>query len=283
MSNDIVLLELFSGIGGFSLGLQQSGFKFKKHYFSEINKHSIANYKYNFKNAEHIGSVTNVQQWGIERPNIITFGSPCQDFSLAGNGKGLGGTKSSLIQYSIEAIQRFRPDVFIWENVKGAYSTNDSADYWAIIQAFANLDGYRHEQQLLNTTWVLPQNRERIYHIGYLPERCEGGILPIGNRFTRDIQTVKNKEKGIANTLSTQTPGKKRCADGTVIGDEKGIRDFTEIESERLQGFPDNWTKLGDYNGILKEIPKSARYFMCGNAVTALLVKEIGDKIKLKY
>ena len=193
--NEINILELFSGIGGFSLGLQQAGFKFKNHYFSEINKHSIANYKYNFKNAQYLGSVTNVHEWRIERPNILTFGSPCQDFSMAGGRKGLDGAKSSLIQYSIEAIERFRPDVFIWENVKGVYSTNDGADYWAVIQAFANINGYRHEQQLLNTTWVLPQNRERIYHIGYLPEKCEGGVLPIGNRFTKNIQASKNKEK----------------------------------------------------------------------------------------
>ena len=97
----------------------------------------------------------------------------------------------------------------------------------------------------------------------------------------RIYKRAKIRKKGIANTLSTQTPGKKRCADGTVIEDQNGIRDLTEIESERLQGFPDNWTKYGDYNGIIKEVPKSARYFMCGNAVTSLLVKEIGLKIKL--
>ena len=113
-------MELFSGIGGFSKGIEQSGFTIKKHYFSEIDKHAIANYKYNFKNAEYIGSVNDVRSGNIERPNIITFGSPCQDFSLAGKQLGLNGERSVLILEAIRIIREFRPNVFIWENVKGA-------------------------------------------------------------------------------------------------------------------------------------------------------------------
>ena len=96
----MVLLELFSGIGGFSLGLEKAGFHFDKLYFSEIDRHAIANFKYNYPYAEYIGKVETVIETGIERPNIITFGSPCQDFSVAGIGKGLGGDRSSLIMQS---------------------------------------------------------------------------------------------------------------------------------------------------------------------------------------
>ncbi len=56
----MVLLELFSGIGGFSKGLETAGYTFDKVYFSEIDKHAIANFKYNFPYAEHIGTVTNI-------------------------------------------------------------------------------------------------------------------------------------------------------------------------------------------------------------------------------
>ena len=72
----MVLLELFSGIGGFSKGLEAAGYTFDKVYFSEIDKHAIANFKYNFPYAEHIGTVTNIGEVGIERPHIVTFGSP---------------------------------------------------------------------------------------------------------------------------------------------------------------------------------------------------------------
>ena len=117
----MVLLELFSGIGGFSKGLQAAGYSFEKVYFSEIEKNAIANFKYNFPYAEHIGSVTEIGTARIEHPDIITFGSPCQNFSSVGDGSGLRGGASSLVWYAVEAVRRFRPDVFIWENVKGVF------------------------------------------------------------------------------------------------------------------------------------------------------------------
>jgi DNA (cytosine-5)-methyltransferase 1 len=77
----MIMLDLFSGIGGFAKAIENCGIEITKHYFSEIDKHAIACYKHNFKNAEYVGSVTNVRGSDLKRPNIITFGSPCQDFS----------------------------------------------------------------------------------------------------------------------------------------------------------------------------------------------------------
>ena len=68
---------------------------------------------------------------------------------------------------AIRLINECRPSVFIWENVKGTFSSNAGADFWAIIQAFTNIGGYRQEWQLCNTSWILPQNRERVYLVGY--------------------------------------------------------------------------------------------------------------------
>src|SRR5690606_30237072 len=176
------------------------GFKIKKHFFSEIDKHAIACYKYNFKNAEYVGSVTDVQGRELERPNIITFGSPCQDFSLAGKRKGMEGERSSLITEAIRLIDECRPDVFIWENVKGTFSSNDGADFWGIIQAFANIGGYRLEWQLLNTSWFLPQNRERIYLIGHLDGRSRPKVFPFRED---DFRTTERLSKTpIVRTLS---------------------------------------------------------------------------------
>ena len=126
------IIDLFSGIGGFSLGFQRAGYQFTEHYFSEIDKSAIANYKYNFPNAKYIGDITTIQPADIAGADIITFGSPCQDFSLAGKRTGLKGNKSSLIQHAIALITHVRPSIFIWENVKGAYSSNAGADFCAI-------------------------------------------------------------------------------------------------------------------------------------------------------
>lgn len=193
------IIDLFSGIGGFSLGFKRAGYHFTEHYFSEIDKHAIANYKYNFPNAKYIGDITSIHRRDFADIDIITFGSPCQDFSLAGKRKGLKGGKSSLIEYAITLVARLRPSVFIWENVKGAFSSNSGADFWAIIQAFANIGDYRLEWQLLNTSWVLPQNRERIYLIGHLAGRSEPGIFPIEEN---DFSFTKKKKYQFRPELS---------------------------------------------------------------------------------
>lgn len=173
------LLELFSGIGGFSLGLRQAGFTFDKVYFSEIDRHAVANFKHNFPHAQHVGSVCDITGTSIERPYIITFGSPCQNFSAAGNGLGLQGAESSLIRYAIKAIDYFRPDIFIWENVKGVLFERHCRDFWAIVKALADIGVYQIEWQLLNTAWILPQNRERIYLVGRLAEKCRDKVFPV--------------------------------------------------------------------------------------------------------
>jgi DNA (cytosine-5)-methyltransferase 1 len=351
MTKDIVLLDLFSGIGGFNIGLRQAGFNIVKDYYSEIDKHAIAIYKQQFKDSEYVGSVTSLDGRSITRPNIITFGSPCQDFSLAGKRSGLGGERSSLVGEAIRLIAECRPDVFVWENVKGVFSSNHRRDFWAVIQAFTNIGGYRLEWQLLNTKWLLPQNRERVYLVGHLAEdgRDWRGVFPFRED---DFGVNERPTKTTINTISggghsggmhsgmTLTPAlhsltsrmnvligdtktarvmsscvktedeispaitASNCsknannqpwivASPTLHGFEHGtngqfdkqlvaggmIRRLTEIECERLQGYPDNFTKYGNYDGLIKQVSKTQRYKALGNAVTVAVVKEIGKRL----
>jgi DNA (cytosine-5)-methyltransferase 1 len=135
--------------------------------------------------------LSDVRGADLKRIDAITFGSPCQDFSLAGKRKGLGGDRSSLIGEAIRLISECRPRFFIWENVKGTFSSNDGADFWAIIQAFANIGDYRLEWQLLNTKWFLPQNRERIYLVGYIGDGSKGQVFPIGESVGENDDKIK--------------------------------------------------------------------------------------------
>ena len=360
------LIDLFSGIGGFALGFQRAGYEFTEHYFSEIDKSAIANYKNNFPNAKYIGDITSVHGGDFTDIDIITFGSPCQDFSLAGKRAGLKGNKSSLIEYAIALITEIRPSVFVWENVKGAFSSNARADFWAILKAFANIGGYRIEWQLLNTSWVLPQNRERIYLIGYLGGRSIPRVFPIGeNDFVPTTKSKIQSQTQISGTIkangnmnqddtyiipkkagtltgggksgglhsdmtiiqinpSTESNGRQPYQQNRVYdeigispaltrnnnnfiikqrsrGKNKGadlkvcptissnafqennllggVRRLTEIECERLQGFPDDWTQYGNYNGRIRRISKTKRYKLIGNAVTVDIVELIAKRL----
>ena len=418
-------LDLFSGIGGFHLGFEKAGYKVTS-YFSEIDKHAVAVYKNKFKNSNYVGSVTDVRGAELPKIDIITFGSPCQDFSLAGKRKGMEGDRSSLILEAIRLIGECRPRVFIWENVKGTFSSNSGEDFSAIIQAFANIGGYRLEWQLLNTSWFLPQNRERIYLVGYStePKRDWRGVFPIGSKSESDYQL--SRQQANTNTIlqrygndaqgsyiierefnaqvkqvgtrldsnnGTQPYQQDRVydADGIVpalnkgksdlilrvksatnsgyeeatsgdsinfsqpnsetrrgrVGKQKAqtletscnqavvqpnygskslnetieqntltegepkaldlynrqardesptltephhnslrlfdgyrIRRLTPIECERLQGFPDNHTAYGNYDGEVKLMANNQRYKQCGNAVTVDVVEAIANKIK---
>jgi DNA (cytosine-5)-methyltransferase 1 len=200
----ITLLDLFSGIGGFHLGLEKAGFEVES-YFSEIDKYAIDVYSNNFKNSTYVGSVTTINSEQLPRIDAITFGSPCQDFSLAGKRKGMGGERSSLITEAIRLIEECRPRFFIWENVKGTFSSNNRQDFAAILQAFANIGGYRLEWQLLNTKWFLPQNRERIYLVGYIGDGSRGQVFPIGgNKWRRERMSYRDIDRANTCTLTTR-------------------------------------------------------------------------------
>jgi DNA (cytosine-5)-methyltransferase 1 len=380
MKKKINHLDLFSGIGGFHLGFERAGYKVTS-FFSEIDKHAIAVYKHQFKNSTYVGSVTDLRGSDLPTIDLLTFGSPCQDFSLAGKRKGMEGERSSLILEAIRLIKECRPRVFIWENVKGTFSSNAGEDFAAILQEFAHIGGYRLEWQLLNTSWFLPQNRERIYLVGYSaePRRDWRGVFPIAGpdqenngtpaqqhnatisptictnywRFANDTPVLKVKSatsdgyeqaeigdsinlsnpnsetrrgrvgKGKAQTLETSCnqavvqpnysskslnetiernmlqSGEPKALDlynrqakdesptltephhnSLRLFDGYRIRRLTPIECERLQGFPDNHTAFGIYDGEVKPMSKTHRYKQCGNAVTVDVVQAVAERLK---
>lgn len=205
-NTNIVYLDLFSGTGGFAKGLKDAGFTFKQHYYSEVDKYSVANYQYNFRHAKNLGDIKKVKASQIERPHIITFGSPCQDISIAGKFKGLKGERSRLFFEAVRLIRECRPDVFIFENVKGLFSSNKGKDFEIVLQTFADLGIYECQWQLLNTCWFLPQNRERIYLVGHLRGQTRPQIFPIGEVHKRNHEIHQKGVKGetLSPTIDTK-------------------------------------------------------------------------------
>ena len=314
------LLDLFSGIGGFHLGLERVGYKVNS-YFSEVDKYAIDIYKNNFKNSTYVGSVTDVRGTELPRIDAITFGSPCQDFSLAGKRKGMEGERSSLILEAIRLIKECRPRFFIWENVKGTFSSNSGEDFAAILQAFANIGDYTIEWQLLNTKWFLPQNRERVYLVGYTGARSGQQVFPIResigaaeglaeerkesacittsyrkgiNYDNQLIRVPTNNSKGYdtmssGDSLNYSNP-KSKTRRGRV---GKGVAQILDTGCEQAvfnEGIrrltPVECERLQGFpdnwtaNGATAPISNTQRYKMCGNAVTVDVVAEVAKNIK---
>lgn len=99
----IVLVDLFSGIGGFAEGFRRAGLEFAAHYFAEVAPGPVSIYKKHFQNAEELGDVTairdfsRIKQRQREAPLVITAGFPCQDLSIAGKRRGLDGERSGVL------------------------------------------------------------------------------------------------------------------------------------------------------------------------------------------
>ena len=121
-------LDLFSGAGGFSLALQRVIGEENIGWvgYSDIDKYANQVYERRFPNAKRLGPVEDVLENIDKLPKIdlVTFGFPCQDLSIAGKRKGLKGSRSGLFFKTIEIIKLTKPKYFIFENVKGIFSSN---------------------------------------------------------------------------------------------------------------------------------------------------------------
>jgi DNA (cytosine-5)-methyltransferase 1 len=158
-------LDLFSGYGGFTIPAHRLGWETIG--FSEIDKYASAVLKFNFPNIENYGDITKIdfRQFNGE-VDLITGGTPCQDLSVAGKGKGLDGSRSGLYFEFIRAITESNPKYFIWENVKGSLSSSQGWDM-ARVQIEMEQAGYDIQWVVYNAKdFGVPQSRERIFSIG---------------------------------------------------------------------------------------------------------------------
>lgn len=277
MEKEIVFLDLFSAIGGFAKGFIQAGYKLRKHYFSEVDKYAIVNYLHNFKHAEYVGPIEKIKYQDIERPDFITFGFPCQDVSIANKGKGLKGSRSGLFFEATRIIRHFKPAVFIFENVKGLFSSNKGKDFEIVLKEIADIGLYDCEWQLLNSRWFLPQNRERIFFIGHLRGQSRPKVFPFAeNHFPASKKEARQVAAAIIATKGL------RNTDNYIIespNNYKSARRLTPMECERLQGFRDNWTRYGAIDNQLIEISDHQRYLMIGGAVSVPVVEAIARRL----
>lgn len=194
---------------------------------SEIEPFPKAVTQSRFPKMVHLGDITKMNGAEIEPVDVITFGSPCQNLSIAGNGKGLAGQESSLFFEAIRVIQEMRcatngrfPQIVIWENVYGAFSSTQGEDFrtvietlWKICEGDDSVPRYAEDKQgrqkwphtgfvlgdhssiawrgLDAQGWGVPQRRKRVFVVLDLGGQCAGRILFEREGLRRDFKKVR--------------------------------------------------------------------------------------------
>ncbi len=204
MNNNLTLGSLFDGSAGFPLGGLISGIT--PLWASEIEPFPVRVTTKRLPQMEHLGDITTLNGSSLTPVDIITFGSPCQDMSVAGKRDGLGGSRSSLFYEAIRIIKEMReatngkyPRFIVWENVPGAFSSNKGEDFRAVLEEICKVkdeqvsvpkpskwenageilgDGYSVAWRLFDAQfWGVPQRRKRIYLVADFAGGCAGKIL----------------------------------------------------------------------------------------------------------
>ena len=202
--NKLTLGSLFDGSGGFPLGGLISGIA--PVWASEIEPFPIRVTTKRLPFMKHYGDVSRMDGGSIEPVDIITFGSPCQDMSIAGKREGLDGNRSGLFYEAVRIIKEMRcatngkyPRYIVWENVPGAFSSNKGEDFQCVLESVCRIadetvsvpspkkwqsagsivgDGYSVAWRVLDAQyWGVPQRRKRIYLVADFAGGSAGKIL----------------------------------------------------------------------------------------------------------
>ena len=210
------VLSLFSGVGGFDLGLENAGMK--TIYQCEWDKHATRILERHWPTLPRWGDITTLTAKEIlshgTPPDVVAWGSPCQDLSVAGKRAGLEGERSGLFHEGIRIINELRketnneyPKISIWENVAGALSSNRGADFGVILDEMAKAGAMVIEWGLLDAQhFGIPQRRRRVFVIAIFNSAtanlCPSPLLPVGESLRGNTTKGKPKRKSAASETS---------------------------------------------------------------------------------
>jgi DNA (cytosine-5)-methyltransferase 1 len=283
------VLSLFSGVGGFDLGLERGGMRTV--YQCEWDKHATNILNRHWPDVPKWGDVSTLTADTIlahtDTVDVVAWGSPCQDLSVAGRRAGLEGARSGLFHEGIRIIRELReatngryPRVSVWENVAGALNSNKGADFGVILNEMAAAGALVQEWRLLDAQYFgVPQRRRRVFLVSVfdpaIADRCPDPLLPLGEGVSRNggkdghhtFYTSQGRQDRYTSGICTSL---KTAGVACVVGVDTPPRRLTPLECERLMGWPDNWTD-GQAD--------SHRYKQCGNGVASPVAEWIAQHI----
>jgi len=286
--------SLFTGVGGFDLGFDQAGYDCR--WQVEWDKHCQQTLAYHWPNVPRHHDVCDVNGATLQPVDVITYGSPCQDLSVAGTRKGLGGNKSSMFFEAIRVIEEMRnetrgtsPRITVWENVPGALRSNKGKDFGVVLNTLADSGAVGLEWRVLDAQFFgVPARRRRLFLVAIYDPRIRraqpGDLLPIQSVHRRRVRPHTDPtigfyrthgrhdqpQQGLAPTLKAITP---IC----IAGPGNPPRRLTPTEHERLMGWPDQHTA---HRADGKTNSDTTRYKMCGNGVATPVAQWIATNLR---
>lgn len=282
MNKELRLGSLFDGSGGFPLAAIICGIK--PIWASEVEPFPIIVTQKKLPQVKHLGDIKDIDGSEIEPVDIISFGSPCQDLSIAGKRAGLEGKKSNLFYEAIRVIKEMRcksngkyPRYLLWENVPGAFSSNKGEDFRCVLEEITRIkdstvkltrpkkwekageilgDNFSLAWRVLDAKYFgVPQRRRRIFLVADLDGGSSREILFEQKSMSGD--TSEGCEKGKRNTRAIKESFNKKIC----LNDQGGERmDFYSDESGTLRASGgiapfvfENHSQDSRYKGPLKE------------------------------
>lgn len=255
---DLTLGSLFDGMSVFPLAA--SRYEITPIWASEIEKAPISITKRHFPNIHHLGDITKVKGGEIPPVHIITFGSPCQNLSNIGKREGITGSQSSLFYHTIRIIKEMRcatngtyPVIAVWENVMGAFSSNNRLDFKAVLESFTNTEIPTPASEVWANAGMVRGNDIDV--AWRLLDAQYWGRPTLAQRRRRMRSTAKERNKKgfhisfgrTGDPFPTLLAGSVNYFSFWYEEEEKEgfIRQLTPLECERLMGLPEGWTALG--------------------------------------
>lgn len=302
-----------SGIECFSVAVK--GLDYEPVAFAEIENFPSAVLNYHYPDVPNIGDFTDSAQWP-KKFDLLVGGTPCQSFSIAGLRKGLNDKRGNLAYAYCRILRDKQPKYFIWENVPGCQSTRAGRDFTKIIQAFTE-SGYCCAWRILDAQYFgVPQRRRRVFVVGSLGNERAGKILFEREGLRGNIEKGEEARKETAGEVQNyimssgqanaeviadisptlnclhEAPiifgtidahytkiGHQNDKESSYVYEDGYIRRLTPLECERLQGLPDNYTRI-PYNGKpVEKCPDAPRYKAIGNGMAVPVMRWIAKRI----
>ena len=275
---EFTFIDLFAGIGGFRIPMQEVGGKCV--FSSEFNYHAQRAYELNFGEVP-FGDITKLDLNVVPKHNVLCAGFPCQPFSISGKMKGFEDTRGTLIYHVFKIIEKREPEVVLLENVKHLLYHDKKRTLATIIQHLEEL-GYKVSKKVLNASdFGVPQNRERIIIIGHKKKKFDFSKLKIKPKpVLKDFLDEKNdfeflnEPHTILEEMKTQDSGLIFAGYRNKTIRKAGVRPNTEHLS-RVHKQPNRIYSTDGVHPALPSQESSGRFWIYHeNKVRKLTIQE---------